>query len=334
MASYRVIITPKSGVSALPASETLFGAVCWSIRLLYGEEALETLLDGFENSEQRFYLSSAFPCLRVKDSYAFYYPRPFGLPFPREEAETGEYKRFQQATYLSEPLFESWLQGEQDANLYRRFREGQLTLCGNLLGESEDFLGLEPQTKRAVFAGTKLDRLHASTAGAGELFFYTRSYYSEDTAFYFHLHTSDPDYIIPALRLAAERGLGGDRSVGRAAYEVEAVEPYTPPFQTGRVFITLSRYLPQEQELDLDAPAISYRLVSCRARVESALEFHGEDIWKRQLLYFKEGSCLALRDEKPFPGQLPVVKELAGKKIRQYGYAYPAFMEGGDTHAS
>ena len=68
-----------------------------------------------------------------------------------------------------------------------------------------------------------------------------------------------------------------------------------------------------------------YEIFPYRSKVDSEAEFKGEDIWKSRVMYLKEGSCFEAKERKPFYGQCPVVKEIDGQKIKQYGFAFPVF---------
>lgn len=89
MKIYRIIIEPKSSIkfsmSKFPTSDTLFGALCWGIRMLYGEKVLKDLLkdfitENFEKNTKLFVLSSVYPVMVNeeidKKLKVFFYPFP------------------------------------------------------------------------------------------------------------------------------------------------------------------------------------------------------------------------------------------------------------------
>lgn len=90
-------------------------------------------------------------------------------------------------------------------------------------------------------------------------------------------------------------------------------------------FVTLSRYIPDISELNIDSKAMHYELIPYRSKVDSEAEFKGEDIWKAKIMYIKEGSCFEAKERKNYYGKVPVVKEIKGQRIYQNGLAFPVF---------
>ncbi len=79
MKEYVISLTPTSGFEILPHSDTIFGAICWGIRTLYGESRLLEILNGFK-SKPPFLLSSAFPWKVVRKKQVYFLPKP-ALPY-------------------------------------------------------------------------------------------------------------------------------------------------------------------------------------------------------------------------------------------------------------
>lgn len=60
-----VYLQPKSAFSkSIPRSDTLFGAICWSISVLYGVKELEDLLECYIEEKAPFIISSMFPYIK------------------------------------------------------------------------------------------------------------------------------------------------------------------------------------------------------------------------------------------------------------------------------
>lgn len=60
-----VYLQPKSAFSkSIPRSDTLFGAICWAISLLYGVKKLECLLECYIEEKAPFIISSMFPYIK------------------------------------------------------------------------------------------------------------------------------------------------------------------------------------------------------------------------------------------------------------------------------
>jgi len=75
MKNYAVYLRPKGSFVSPIHSNTLFGAVCWAIRVIYGTISLEEMLATF-NERPKFVLSSAFPFLRHGDQLVRFFPKP------------------------------------------------------------------------------------------------------------------------------------------------------------------------------------------------------------------------------------------------------------------
>lgn len=355
MKSYRITIKPAGPFGTLPASETLFGGVCWGIRALFGVNSLEEMLGNFHEHSWGFVVSSAFPeCPRG----VRYYPRPLTRRLSGGDLEeiaawavrnrggaslksrmlqvVSLYKEFKRCPYVSEELFETMLHGEPEARIFMGFLEGLgevkgsgcrpvYSLNGMTLGYEEVREGA-PLWKSALAQRNTVGRATMSTGVSGEIHYSEVIVPREGLFLYFWAMTRDIDAFVSALRYLEDRGLGGDRSVGRGQFVLEEVEEGSIPGGPGRRFVLLSKLLPAPGEILWDEPS-SYDLIPCRSKVESLAEFAGEDIWKARVLYVKEGSVLTAAERKPFYGSLPVVKTVGGKRIVQNGLGLAAFGE-------
>ncbi len=84
-------------------SDTLFGAICWAWRLLYGEEDLLELLDLYCQARPPFLISSTFPFI----GKTMILPKPLhGL------GQAGQEKNFRRASLISHSIFQSLAQGK------------------------------------------------------------------------------------------------------------------------------------------------------------------------------------------------------------------------------
>lgn len=322
MSVYRILIKPRGGISSIPPSETLFGALSWGIRFLYGEKTLEELLDGFFTHPRTFTLSSSFPALQDEEGeWIYLYPRPRSKP---EQGYRGiQYKEYRQAAYMDEDLFFSWINGMREKELFSALKQENSSLQEGVI--SRKIINL-PISKTVSLPGTQLDRWNNSTAGSSTLFFSPVTFLSSHTCLHFLIKTDAMDFLRPVIQYAVERGFGGDRSVGRSIYDVLSCEKIKLPEGEGNVFISLSRFIPHPEELDFSDENTAYQILPVRSQVESTLEFSGENTWKRRVLYCVEGSTFAAQKKKEMYGRLPIVKELAGKRIRQYGISFPVHL--------
>jgi len=358
MKTYRVILTPTSSIDEIPASDRLFGAICWGIRAVHSENKLCGILDRFDGDDPAFVLSSSFPILERDGKTVYFYPM-LCLPGPglrslkgiaRECSESDlafkialtraveRWKRLCKARFVSHAVTERFL---VDGNLEGAFKDynsgGAVKLVSeDLLMSQEDhslIIGDEKPPRlqsTEITQRNRIDRLLNSTGGAGEL------YYTSDTRLrtgpdgprlmlHFLVKTSDVDLLKPVFRWLADTGIGGNRSSGKNHFSLSEPEEAQVPDASGNVFFTLSRCLPKSCENPL-----MYNLLPRRNRLESS-HFRGSNIniWKRKIIYFREGSCFRCHDRKEYYGRVQGVIKVGDRRIRQNGLAFPIFGSGG-----
>ena len=89
MKVFRVVLKPKSSLQKIPASDTLFGALCWGIKEIYGEDKLTYLINHFDKDKSGFFIiSSVLPLLSDNKEEIPFYPMPY-LPEPDSDKLSG-----------------------------------------------------------------------------------------------------------------------------------------------------------------------------------------------------------------------------------------------------
>ncbi len=339
----RVVLRPRGPMSRVPGSDTLFGAICWAYRSLFGSGALEELLDSFGQHQDRFRVSSAFPFVTGAAGRTWLLPMPLtlGLPGSARTDMDGDRvaaahrlrlaRQVEKTSMVSEAIFRECLNPGASLCLADRLAAGELRSVGSWLASTEELEGLDdraPGVSRLDLHNV-IDRLLGTTGGGGGLFSTEMHYLPRGTTgLYFWLVTQSPGRVVPAIRLMAESGLGGDRSSGSGVFDLE-VRDESPPFELrgpSSHFVCLSRYLPLQDEVDWAAPLLAYRLIPVRSIVEGRDEFRGGNLWKNMVRYVAEGSVLACGAQEP-EGCLPVVAQPAGKRVRQNGTLLGAFFD-------
>ncbi len=372
MGTYRVILKPKSAISGYPSSDTLFGAIMWAIREVSGEQRLKDYIQRFITHNPPFIISSCFPVVDNGVELLFL-PKPCLFPLRAEVIETigkekigqwnkkyligtfESYKRFRKAKYVSTALAKKLLSGLGESELFKGYLTKNLIL--SLIGEEEsadygdeiilfagllllkdEFTAISKRMPKGLFAReiiirNTIDRLSASTAGEGQLFyteetFVARSLFS--LYFLICMPKAEQETLISAFKYLEDTGIGRDRTIGRNQFEISEAVPVNIDFNTdSNRFICLSRYIPKGGEIifPLKTP---YELISIHSKVESRREFKGEDIWKRHFFYFSEGSVLEAKERRDFYGITPEAKKLKGQVIIQNGLCLPLFGKIGD----
>ncbi len=349
---FRIILKPKSAITTLPSSDTLFGAICWGVATLYGEKDLEQILKGYDNGKPKFITSSSFPALKIGDRFSFSYPNPIlpdissselkeiaiamPEPLPRfASTQSGikvvaiEYKKFKKANYLSESLLMRLANGERKLKLFQEYLKGTIRLLnGDTLINTQDFAILETHklVGKKVSAHNKIDRLSFSTEPGGELYYGSELHFKSDIyQLYFYLLTEDIEFLKPVFRWLSDTGIGGDRTVGRGHYEISLMDEVSTPINLTNSFISLSRYLPANDEIDWDSPNNYYKLLPCQSRLDSMF-FKGTEFIKGEVIYLQEGSVLSVKSKKPYYGKLQPVAHIREKTIYQCGLTIPLFI--------
>lgn len=338
MKEYVISLTPTSGFEILPHSDTIFGAICWGIRTLYSESKLLEILNDFK-SKPPFLLSSAFPWKVVRKKKVYFLPKPeispiavtimgafinrgvLDLPFEPYHNEdklkimrvVTAYKKFRNIKWVPFDSFKKILQNFSEENLF--------------IDYLDQFINDHRFLEEGIIQKNSLDRLAFSTACGGETFYNTDIAYRENNGLYFLIKTENlDDYLRSVLRLLEDSGIGPNSRTGRNWFKLDIAETSLIGGTKGDAFITLSRYIGSDP---IDVDASCYKLTSVRSKVESRLEFAGEDVWKDRVTYFAAGSCLKPLEKKVHYGGLMPVKNISGKIIYQYGYAYPAWLSFG-----
>ncbi len=283
-----VYLRPRPGTTllkSLPKSDTLFAAIATAGSLLgYNVERW------FENTELR--LSSVFP--RDKENDIYFLPTP-ALLYTRKPENLEDYralKRVRKKRWLPADL---WLECVEKGSL-------------DLLVEKEsganrrDFsLPSRPVPRNTV------NRLLGRTEEG--LYVFDEIFFAPGVELYFLLKVPSEleDEILASLRLLGDRGIGGDVSVGRGAFAIEASDEI--PEQLNRVLnrtgsgksITLSLYVPSNPERGeaFDDGAL-YSIVTRRGYVWAS------GVVKCPVLAVGEGSVLTLPPNR-LSGDCPVV---------------------------
>ena len=333
MKEYLVHLSPLSSIESTLASATLFGALCWAIRTLYGEPKLKEVLQSFQ-VDPPFLLSSAFPYRIGNGQPRYFLPKPkypplrfdelaalaqetiggpkTGPPYHSRKAKMVEvsrtYKRFRKVRWITYELFSLIADKGATAEtiLFAEFQKNRLPH--------------ETRERKEGVQKNSIDRLLGSTAGAGNTFYNQETYFPSGHGLYFLLQTNDITFMAPPLRFLEDAGIGANARTGRNRFRIRWDEFNATVGNKGPSFVTLSRTIANG---NMDADKSFYEMEPVRSKVESREEFAGEDVWKDSVTYLKEGSIVAPKDPRVRVGGIYPVKELHGKTIYQYGCAFP-----------
>ena len=317
MKLYKIDITPLSLFKDIPSSYTIFGAISWAYSLIYGEEKLQKILSDFEKGDILFLISSIFP----RENEKYYFPKP-NLKAKREKNTDIDYKKLKKVSYINFETLKKVLDGEISTEL-----ELHKHLNNLLKGQSLKKVSL---ASKDSIPHASIDRLYGTTEGSGQLFFEEVATISEGF-FLIAMKEEIKAELESVFRLLQDIGLGGNRSIGYGKVVFGKFEPFTELekyfLQKTDKFLTLAPTIPEPKTYDLKNSHYDY--FTFRGAIDNNYDFKGTDIWKEKVIYLKEGSTLKVKRPKEFYGQFYLAKDINGKKIFQYGLAFPLFIQGG-----
>ena len=308
MKTYSIKLSPESTFQSFPSSDTLFGAICWGIKRLYGDERLQEVLKEFDSGSPEYVLSSAFPLLKSKEnSDIAFYPKPNNSGLKTKHIEelakamhqkdfkkamvdiVTKYKLFKKGEYLSESLFQSMQNGRSEKSLFDSYCHGDIKPVGHMFMDNIEFKSAVGDDSKKVFnimtvQKNSIDRLTMSTGGEGQTFYQSEVYTSNIFSLHFLLKTDDIEFLKPIFKYLEDKGIGGNRSTGKGKFMIEvAGEIKVPNGNNVKTFINLSKFIPLNQEIDWKSSKNCYEIFPYRSKVDSEGEFKGEDVWKDKI---------------------------------------------------
>ncbi|WP_456393653.1 type III-A CRISPR-associated RAMP protein Csm4 [Persephonella sp.] len=312
MKVYKIDIAPISLFKELPSSYTIFGAICWGYLLLYGEEKLNRLINQFVEGNIPFLLSSIFP----RKGKSYFFPKP-NLKAIREENGEIDYKKLKRIKYIDIETLKKVLNGQikTESELHKEINNKSLSEISVAQGDS--------------IPHASIDRFSSTTSGEGGLYFEDAVAVNES----FFLIAIIDNEIMRSLKavfnLLQDIGIGGNRSIGYGRVVFGDIEPFPElekyiKDQTNK-FITIAPIIPEENTYKLSDSYWDY--FTFQGAIDNNYAFKNVDIWKEKVFYIKEGSVMTVSDPKSFYGSFYPAKEINGRKIYQYGLAFPLFIQ-------
>lgn len=179
---------PKSSVGAWLSSDTLFGSICWAIRLTEDEQVLRQWLDRCQSDPYKRVLSSAFPFFGT-DKPLHFLTKPLTLNLDVEMVVVAgndrkkllvtmrQAKAISKCAYVSETLFASSAKGElKESDLLEKVLDGEIEIIGGfILANSETNLLPKRLWSTTDIQHAVIDRVLTSAA-EGLLYFDTEHF--------------------------------------------------------------------------------------------------------------------------------------------------------------
>jgi CRISPR-associated protein Csm4 len=305
--------------SARLHSDTLFGAICWAWRLLYGEKDLIELLDLFWQARPPFLISSTFPFI----GKTMILPKPLDGLGP-----AGLEKKVRQAPLISYSMFQSLAQGKsfQDCSYgIIRGDPGNIIVSPQEDTQIKDMIGTGSAWTVGEAPRVILDRDNRRS----DIYYAGDVRFMKDCGLYVLVDFLDASYkskLEGALRLLGDEGLGGERSSGRGLFTLSLDQgPLSLGSNGGDRAVLLSLYRPRLEETSI-LPGSSYGLITRRGWAAGK-----SDKRKRSVRMLVEGSVIPCGPENLLGSMEDVSGEgtRKGKRILSYGLAFKAPMRMG-----
>jgi CRISPR-associated protein Csm4 len=207
-------------------ADTLFAALCWQVRSLYGESELRRMLRQFCTGDPPFVLSDAFP-----DGWL---PCPFSAKLqelPQSNVQT------KPPEWLPESRFRAVTNGDG----------------GEIPAQTDSWpepIGYSQNLHASI------DRRSGTTGGGGRLFEIETTYLKKldgagDDSLALYVRADDPQRVARLLLSLSTVGFGKKRSSGRGGFQAEhEAEPcdWMDDSNGANAFVSLSHFVPSPQD--------------------------------------------------------------------------------------
>lgn len=275
MQTYRLTIEPQTAFGTPLVGDTLFGQLCWALHYQLGNDALESLLEGYTTGSPFIVLSDAFP--------KGYVPLP-ALPSrtwgqdDKTDIKALKKRRWLPLDALDTPL-PSW---QQSAKNDREVDAGALHT-------------MQPHNTINRATGT-------TGTGMFAPFNQPQTWYHQKTGFHLYavLDESrlDKETLMAAIRSIGQSGYGRDAGTGLGKFSMTAMEPWQWQRQSGTTCMTLASCAPQGLGI---VPTKSYYQTQVRFGRHGDVAARGKNPFKRPLLMTKAGAVFTLQQAQDTP---------------------------------
>lgn len=307
-----IYIEPKSIFPTLH-SDTIFGALCSVLSEFY-PAFMDELKEDFKE-KPAFIISSAYPYIQ-RDMKKHFLPKIEKYSKNSDTTKNMDsYKKFKKIQYLDEDIFLNIIQNKLTTDEIINNLD-EYTIESQMLTK-EDLKDIK--IKSTIKHNNIIHRINNSSLNI----YYTEGLQYKNMGLYFIVKIYDEKYeqiIKTGLKLLQDRGFGANISTGQGqfTYTIDEESEFEEKLlnNPGNYYITLSRYIPTNKEINKIDTYSTYTLESKRG-----INSNGE--LKKKISFFEEGSIF------------PAYQEYYGKIVNvgtitpaiEYGYAFPIKME-------
>jgi CRISPR-associated protein Csm4 len=360
---YIAYLNPKSSfLGESIHSDTLFGAICWGIANVCGDNLIGEVLEYFKDGKPPFLISSAFPYVQLEQRIHLL-PKPICKPIYKEARSREDFtklKAIKEIVYVPEEIFQQIIEGKlTDETLFNSLelagfeypRRGNKSRKYNLYRvNGSEYIQIYNMIIKnmgkipiRVFQSMDvqrnvIERLSGTTTEGG-LFYTEEMFFGKNAGLYFLVKilrneisgNKLEDMLNSALRFIQDRGIGGDVSVGKGHFEVEFLSRFNwvKELTNPNAFTTLSLYYPADEfsSFSSNRERMWYKSVKRKGKVEASF-VDVKNVWKESLMMFSEGSTFPLRDKEIYGRNHLSKKE--EYEIQHYGFAFPVKIRMGE----
>ena len=284
-------------------SDTLFSAMCNALRLLYGKRELEKMLSLFDQGNEPFLISSAFPYTNE----TLLFPLPKHIDWAKKTKEPIPFKKVK---FIDFEIFQKTINDESISEYLSE---------ENLIQEKSVLLAHERGDK--IWQSYEVPRVALDRkTGASNIYHFTEIRYSRGCGLFFLIELIAPDYekkLKACINLLSHEGIGGDRTSGKGLFKKPCFKEgfIIKVPQESKCFVTLSLYFPKRDEIK-SVEEGHYELVKRGGWIYSV---NSRTLRRKSVRMLEEGSVFPDFNNK---GELVDVTPQILKDHRVYRYGY------------
>ncbi len=320
MEGIRVLVKPTSPLKEELFSYTLFSAICWGVKFLYGDDYVKAIVE--KAFSDRFFISSLMPADIERKK--FFYFKPELEPVMERETDPEALnkkrviqKKFKKKKFIEFPHLKKVLDGEIKTELELM----------NFLADKEE---KEISYISTEFPHVSIDRF-SMTAREG-VFFYERAVFINGGHFLLFTEKEILSIVKRVLALLQDWGVGGNKNIGYGTLifevsrdkELETLTDYfNQYFRGSSSFITMAPVIPTS---NIDFSRSLYSIYTFKGAAE--YDFQKDVLWKRKIFYVKEGALIKRKKSDRAAGAVLDVSPEPSISLFQYGIEFPLCLRG------
>ena len=304
----------ESGVTF--PSDSLFAALVARIAVLNGSKAVEEFCAPFAEDQPPFLLTTVYP----RAGSVLFFPNP-ALQNLKDREQGPRPKDLKQVRFLSEGVFRRVIAGEALVDLWSELGKLHDNRVLYLPDEKDNFPNyLQNMEEDEIKLWDIMRRPRVAVerqTSASQIYHTGQTVFNEGCGLWFGMQWLEKEEALSAqveqaLEDLGYAGLGGERSSGFGACEIQKVNQLDFPDNDQGLAVTLSRYLPKEKEMSLfRGEHASYTLESVGGWIGSE---KGTAQRRRRVTFVAEGSVLSVENGGALGQMVDVQPRYDGKE--------------------